>query len=202
MLQRLSRHLTYANVTATLALFIALSGTSYAVIKVGSRQIVNNSVRSSDVRNNGLLSTDIKNRTLKSRDIAKDELGGTVIAEGELGPVREARLLDGKSVFDLTVKCPTNTRDGGGACVELTLRPATSYFEATNRCAQVRASLPSYAELLASGVPVGLQPEWTSDLFQAGNETRALVVGQSGVASVRMDGPASHPFRCTLPLSN
>jgi hypothetical protein len=202
MLQRLGRHITYANVTATIALFIALSGTSYAVIKVGSRQIVNNSIRSSDVRNNSLGSSDIRNRTLKSRDIAKDSLGGSVIAEGELGPVREARLLDGKSVFSLTVKCPANTLPAGGTCIEPNLRPAASFFTATSQCQQARGSLPSYSDLLAGHVAGAPQAEWTSDLFRVGTEIQALVVGQTGVTSDRIDGPGAHPFRCTLPLSN
>jgi hypothetical protein len=201
MLSRFSRHITYANVTATLALFVALGGSSYAVVKIGSKQIVNNSVRSADVRNNSLSSSDIKNRTLRSRDIAKDSLGGSVIAEGELGTVREARLLDGKSVFDLTIKCPLNTRAAGGACVELSLRPAQSFFTAINQCQQVRGWLPSYAELLAGGVVGEAQPEWTSDLFRESNATRALTAGQA-VGSAPIDGPGVHPFRCTLPLSN
>ena len=40
------RHLTFANVTSVLALFIALGGTSYAVATIGTKQIKNNSVRS------------------------------------------------------------------------------------------------------------------------------------------------------------
>ena len=45
------KHLTFANVTSLLALFIALGGTSYAVATIGTKQIKNNSVRSVDVRN-------------------------------------------------------------------------------------------------------------------------------------------------------
>src|SRR5262245_11756638 len=123
MRERLRRHITYANVTATLALFIALSGTSYAVMKIGSQQIRNNSVRSVDVRNNSLRSVDVRNRTLTKRDIARNSLDTTVIDEGGLGTVREARLIDGRSVLDLTVKCSPSTRAGGGTCVETALRP-------------------------------------------------------------------------------
>jgi hypothetical protein len=203
MLHRIGRHITYANVTATLALFIALGGSSYAVIKVGSKDIVNNSVRSSDIRNNSLRSSDIRNRTIRSQDIARDSLGGSVVAEGELGPVREARLLDGKSVFDLTVRCPPNTRPAGGVCIEPGLRPAVGYFTATNQCQQVHGSLPSLAELIASGVGGTPTAEWTSDLFQTPTpETRTLIVAEAGVQAEPIDGSATHPFRCTLPLSN
>jgi hypothetical protein len=55
-LRALTRRLSYANVTATVAVFIALGGTSYAVAtgSIGTRQIKNNAIRSRDVRNGTL----------------------------------------------------------------------------------------------------------------------------------------------------
>ena len=49
---------TYANVVATIALLVALSGTAWAAASIGSAQIRNNSIRSADVRNNALRSQD------------------------------------------------------------------------------------------------------------------------------------------------
>jgi hypothetical protein len=49
---RLGNRLSYANVVATLALFVALGGTSYAVLQVGSNAVVDNSLRSRDIPNN------------------------------------------------------------------------------------------------------------------------------------------------------
>ena len=43
-----------ALVIAVIALFVALGGGAYAALRVGSKQIVNNSVRSQDVRNGAL----------------------------------------------------------------------------------------------------------------------------------------------------
>ena len=68
MLSSLRKHLSYSNVIATTALFIALGGTSYAVLRVDSREVVNNSLRSVDVRNDSLRSRDIHDRTLRARD--------------------------------------------------------------------------------------------------------------------------------------
>jgi hypothetical protein len=42
MRQRLVSHLTYANVMATLALFVALGGSVYATTTISGRQIKNN----------------------------------------------------------------------------------------------------------------------------------------------------------------
>jgi hypothetical protein len=64
----LRKHLTFANVIAMIALFVALGGTSYAAIRIGSKQIKNNSVQS----------VDIKNRTIKSIDIAPGVIGATL----------------------------------------------------------------------------------------------------------------------------
>jgi hypothetical protein len=58
-----------ANVMATLALIVALGGTSYAATSlkknsVGSKQIKNSSITSSDVKNNSLTGSDIKESKL------------------------------------------------------------------------------------------------------------------------------------------
>src|SRR3954453_12177516 len=63
-MSRLRDRLTYANVTAALALFIALGGSSYAALKlprnsVGATQIRAGAVRSSEVKNGSLHSADL-----------------------------------------------------------------------------------------------------------------------------------------------
>jgi Collagen triple helix repeat (20 copies) len=63
MLSRLRARLTYANVVATIALFIALGGSSYAALKlpknsVGSEQIKPDSVTSAKVKGGSLRASD------------------------------------------------------------------------------------------------------------------------------------------------
>ncbi|MEA2469615.1 MAG: hypothetical protein QOE38_614 [Thermoleophilaceae bacterium] len=65
MFSKLRSGLTYANVIATLALFLALGGGAYAAFKlpansVGSKQIKANAVNSSKVKNGSLLAGDFK----------------------------------------------------------------------------------------------------------------------------------------------
>ena len=60
----MSRHISYANVTATLALVIATSGVSYAAItiprnSVGSAQLKRNAVTSAKIRNNSVAKADL-----------------------------------------------------------------------------------------------------------------------------------------------
>ena len=72
--------LSYANVTATLALFIALGGVSYAAgvlpaNSVGNAQLKNDSVNSSKILNRSITSQDINNDTLTSLRGAKGNTG-------------------------------------------------------------------------------------------------------------------------------
>jgi len=99
------KHLTYANVMATIAVFIALGGTAYAVNTVGS----------SDVIDESLLSQDIKNGEVKVADIgqgavASDEVKNDAITNADVAPntLSSARILDatltGADVANNTLK--------------------------------------------------------------------------------------------------
>jgi hypothetical protein len=56
----MSSKLTYANVTATLALFLALCGSSYAVVQFTGKNIKDASLTTKDVKNHSLLARDFK----------------------------------------------------------------------------------------------------------------------------------------------
>ncbi|MEA2139776.1 MAG: hypothetical protein QOG56_2926 [Solirubrobacteraceae bacterium] len=69
----------YANVTATMALIVALGGTSYAAVvlpanSVGSRQIKKGGVANSDIRANAVTSGKVKNGSLLSADFKAGQL--------------------------------------------------------------------------------------------------------------------------------
>ena len=84
MLDEIKRSLSYANVTATLALFIALGGVSYAATQlprdsVGSRQIRRNAVGSSEIRNRAVGTSEVRQGSLRASDLsrsARDSLRG------------------------------------------------------------------------------------------------------------------------------
>lgn len=94
------RYLSFANLTAALALFVALGGTSYAALQVGSEDIVNNSIRSKDLHNNQVRGrdirkgtvrgTDLRDNDLKGRDVRKDTLTGADVKESSLATVPSA----------------------------------------------------------------------------------------------------------------
>lgn len=89
MVSRFSRP-SPALVIALIALFVALGGGAYAAIRVGSKQIVDNSVRSGDVRNNQVRGKDVRNRSLSGRDLALDSLEGPHVDEPSLSRVPSA----------------------------------------------------------------------------------------------------------------
>lgn len=85
-LSKLRSHLNFANVVALLALFVALSGTSYAVSKVGAKDIRKNAVRGKHIKRSQVTSGDIRNRTIRPIDIAPSVTGKTL--ESSAGQAR------------------------------------------------------------------------------------------------------------------
>jgi len=82
-------HLSYANVMATLAVFIALGGSSYAAVRlsmnsVRSVHIKNGEVRRSDLRRDAVDSAKVKDGALRAQDFAAGQLHAG--ATGDAGP--------------------------------------------------------------------------------------------------------------------
>jgi hypothetical protein len=80
--KKVGAHLTFANVVACLALFIALGGASYAAFKlpknsVGTKQLKNGAVTEAKVKDGSLLSKDFKAGQLP---------GGAIGPRGAVGP--------------------------------------------------------------------------------------------------------------------
>lgn len=85
----LREHLTYANVAATLAVVLALSGTAYAA------GLPKDSVRSKQIKNNTVKSKDIKDAGLTGADLAPNTITGAAVDETSLGAVPDAGKLGG-----------------------------------------------------------------------------------------------------------
>jgi hypothetical protein len=88
MIRRLRSGLTYANVTATIALFVALGGSSYAALK-----LPRNSVGATEIRSGAVGSSEIHNRSVRLSDIsvsARSSLAGHAGPMGPQGPAGAA----------------------------------------------------------------------------------------------------------------
>jgi hypothetical protein len=136
MLKRLRGRLTYANVVATLALFIALGGSSYAAL----------TVTGSNVRNGSLTGKDIKRNSLTGRHIREGQLKAVPRA-------RNAAHVGGLTAQRLLLKCPPDTLTIASVCIERQPRSPGIYDVAVRTCADVDSTatpgrrLPTHGEL-------------------------------------------------------
>jgi hypothetical protein len=204
VIRRIRAHLTYANVMATLAVFIALGGTGYAAIKIGTKNIRNNSVRTQDVRNNNLRGKDLRENTVGGREIRISDLP-TVPRAGTAG---NADTLNGRSAEDLRVKCPAGTVFTAGGCFETAPRAARLHNSAAEVCGREGRRLPTFGELLGyfQTQPQNLAPEGelTGNVFGEGDTpaNALFVVVMTNVTGADPDyeqaGVAGHerPYRC------
>lgn len=111
MLTRIRARLNYANVVATLALFVALgSGSSYAVSKISGSQIRDNSIA--------------------GKKLKRNTIGGKRIEESTLGTVPNARnagSVGGLTAQQLLLRCPQGTLAAADVCVETQPRSPEIY---------------------------------------------------------------------------
>ncbi len=198
MLERLRARLTYANVMATLAVFIALGGSSYAAVTISG--------------------STIKKRSIAGTKLKRNTLTGAQIRESRLARVPRAKSADtvgGLTAADLKIKCPGDTFPTAGVCVERTARPPAAYGNAVLTCMGVGTPagpgrrLPTHGELLAALSAVQLSPggELTSNVYpsssQPGRVDVLFVTNQVGGVGVTPDtGAGAKPYRCvTDPLN-
>ena len=192
------RRLSYANVMATAAVFIALGGSSYAALTITG--------------------ADVRNGSLSYRDLKKNTLGGSRVKEARLGKVPRARnadRLNGLSSARLLVRCPDATVPVYDVCVETGARGPLPYTGAAIACEGVDRDatpgrrLPSHDELLtAIGEPgVSLAPggELTRNVYPAANGRVDVLYVTDDVGSVAITpntAPGAKAFRCvTDPLN-
>jgi hypothetical protein len=94
---RLSRHVSYANVMATMAVFIALGGTGYAMSQINGSQIKNRSIPAQKLKPHTLTASQIKKASLLGQDLAphtvtSDELRDLIVsAKGHSARARIAQ---------------------------------------------------------------------------------------------------------------
>jgi hypothetical protein len=211
----LRTRLSYANVIATVALFVALGGTSYALVRIRSSDVVDNSLRSRDIRNGTLLSRDLRDRAIGGRDVRSASLGSRAVKESVLGTVPRAANADrlgGASAKDLRVKCPADTLSKAGVCIETTARSPDGFVGAVDQCSRAGRQLIAMAELdlyARSNGPLP-QAEWTASVYRNPDSgptsveqlETVLLSGLGDVGYDRVHVPSQHAFRCVALPSN
>jgi hypothetical protein len=202
MFRTLRHRLTYANVMSTLAVFIALGGSSYAAITIDGANIKNRSISGKKLRNNALTGRQVRESTLSRVPYAR-------VADN-------AEQLAGLTAADFKIKCPLDTFAIADVCVERTPRTATAYSSAVLTCLSVGTPagpgrrLPTHGELRAAVTAVDLAPggELTSQVYPSTTSPGQLDVlyvntKTGGAALVPDTAPAGDKaYRCvTDPLN-
>jgi hypothetical protein len=198
MLSGIYSRLNYANVVATLALFIALGGSSYAVTKISGGQLRNNSVA--------------------GKKLKRNTIGGKRIEESDLGTVPSARnagRVGGLTAQDLLVRCPLGTVAAADVCVESQPRPPATYGSAVGTCGLTDGPprpgrrLPTHGELrrafdLDQVGPIAPRGELTSEVYPSRTEPAGeldvlYMTDEVGSVGLVPDGPGGErAFRCVV----
>jgi len=215
-MRKLIRRPSPAMAVALIALFVALGGTSVAVISlpknsVGTKQLRKGGVTSPKLRDRAVRARDIANDTIVGRKLRVATLGPREIAESKLGTVPAATVafsLNGLTQDKLKLTCPTGTVAASAWCFEEAPRRPASWLAADLACANEGRKLPTLAELvgyykLTQQVPSG--GELTGDTAPMGGQHVATVaLNNTGTAVEYIDsaGNAQRAFRCIAGLTN
>jgi hypothetical protein len=185
---------------ATLAVFIALGGSSYAALRITGRNVQNGS--------------------LTFRDLRRDTLGGPQIKESRLGTVRRARnasRLSGITAAQLLVRCPEGTFPVSDVCVETAARGPAPYgaaaviCEGTDRQMGPGRRLPSHDELMTAigepGITLAAGGELTRSVYPSGSangQVDVLYITDSvgSVALTPNTAAGAKAFRCVADPRN
>lgn len=213
--KKFSKHLSYANVMATLAVFMVLGGSAYAAGKISGSSLKNNSVSgkklkagsvsNSKLRSNAVTNSKISAASVQGSRLAANTLGDREINMAKLGKIARATTadnagkVDSKDASQLTDRCPSGTVDLGSACAETGARAAAIGYEAARVCTAAGGYLPRAAELIgadrANKITVGTD-EWSSDW----NGTSATLVSGEAIGGTAIVSSATQAYRCFLTL--
>jgi hypothetical protein len=188
---KLRQRLTYANVMSTLAVFVALGGSSYAALTIDG--------------------SSIKNRSIPAKKLKRNSITGREVRESKLNVThaRRAERLGGFTADQLRVHCPDDTFPIADVCVERTARGPAAYSSAVLECLGVGTPagpgrrLPTHGELRAAlgAVQLAAGGELTSSVYPSTSNPGQLdvlyVIDQVGGAALTPNTFAgSKAYRC------
>jgi hypothetical protein len=89
-MERIRRHMSFANVISVIALFVALGGASYAAVSlpknsVGAKQIKKRAVRGKHINRNAVSASKIQGNSISSSKIADGSVFGADLADNSVG---------------------------------------------------------------------------------------------------------------------
>lgn len=194
MRQGIRSHLTYANVAATLSLFIVLGGTAYAatggnLILGKPNTAANTTSLSAPVSGKALQVTNtgtVASSTALGLNVASGHPPFTVNSGAKVTNLN-ADTLDGLDSTALVNQCPSGTSKFGRICAESD-GTGEDWVPAMNRCSDLGLRVPSTSEAvtLARNYDVpgvsGTEKFWTAD-FAGGQNFQVIAVDEAGAVT-------------------
>jgi hypothetical protein len=155
VIARARKFLTFSNVIACLALFIALGGTVYAAGKISGKQIKRSSLPGNRIKPKTVQPNRIKPKSLTGRQVRANSLTGTQINERTLAGVSAAALAE------VQYQATTVTLPGGGRRVSATAHCPPDHYVIGGGAT---LSNENEASLNSSG-PSALQTGWKATAY-------------------------------------
>jgi hypothetical protein len=196
--------LTYGNVVATLALFVALgSASAFAATQlgknsVGSRQLKAKSVTTGKIAPNAINGSLVANGSLTGEDIKLSALG-TVPSATSAATAGNANTVGGHGAA-----CPAGTTLIRGTCFDShSNTPVNSLKEATDACAAKGGYLPSPMELYSAkevlnlGTGVGSDHQFTDEVYANTSGVNYSTVVIDGTGAIKEQAVEGVPSRYT-----
>ena len=226
MMRRITSKLSYANVMATVAVFMALGGVSWAAVhlprnSVGSAQLRANAVTNAKIRNaqvsvsklraNSVSTVKIINRAVTAAKIADGAVGSTQLANDA---VSTPKIADGvvstskiatTTLNSLRLSCITGTILYAGSCFETTARPAATFAVASKTCGDAGGRLGTWSELEGlrqqPGIAIGnnVDYELTSNIYETDLLADVWLGIDQGGNRTQFLFATPKQFRCAFP---
>jgi hypothetical protein len=204
-MHRLHRRLTYSNIVATAALFLALGGGAYAALRVppnsvGPRQLKSQAVTRGKVADGAINGTKIADASLTGSDIDLAALGTVPSALNASGAANS------ETVTGHRAACPTGTILIRGLCFDAQPNPEAPNLEtAALDCAGRGGYLPTPMELYSARAALGVNaavPQFTDSLFRdrpSSNEFLTVVIKGVGLPDEALASSAAS-YYCAYQL--
>jgi hypothetical protein len=215
-MKRLPRpHLSYANVVATLALVLAVGGTSYAASQINGKNLKNRSVAGKKLKKNTVTGTEVKESKLgkvasAARADSAAQADNAATADTAAGSTTSANAskLGGATPESYRVACPGGMIRVLDECFEPNLRAANTPQLAMKECGAAGRRLPTWPELEGArqnGFSVGVPPnnyEISSTYYKDNTTEEVLAISPPGDRLLVPLTDATRPFRCVATPTN
>lgn len=199
------------------ALLVAVFGSTPIGEAAWNQVVPRNSVGTQQLKRGAVGTPQIKRNAVKARQLAPNAVRSAHVLNGSLLAVdfREGQLPQGPKGEKgdkgakgdpAALTCPTGTTRFVSVCIENTSRPAATWGDASDDCADEQRRLPSSGEISAfrrqPGITIASGSEWSADLgditYASTFAMWAFSQNGNGVRTYFVAGP----YRCVAGLQN